>query len=593
MQPSSPPKPPALVYASRTEQILALSQAVVKVTITGTNGRIHIRYGKAHIADVKTLIRADSVAKLTETSEKLERNGNELSFKQIDAFRAPSTSPSSSTSYFPPIIDLTISIPREAELRVESFNSDIKVDGIAGPAFLKSYNGRIDYEAQIGHPENIFAKTRNGNLKSDVLISTQPDAPVHLETYNGDVTISATAPPKHLLNGKFFDGRRFVSRDWYVVDGLLTRRAPSVPAEPVDLKGDFVAPAYGDAHTHHFEGDYFSRLMMSKYLPQGTLFAQTMTEHVSMKAAANTVVNQPDSMDVAYADAGFTATNGHPTFTYESLATRLPDSLTPQQRSDRLKSQHTQEGDAYWIVDTPEQLNQAWPKFLASDPDLVKVFLVNTEHRDQNKNGFMGSIGLDPAILPLIVQRAHHAGLRVYAHIDTALDYKIALENGVDGLAHMPGYGFNEGSPDTVKLTPQLAKLASGHCIQLTAGLTAGYAGKNLSRSQALQAENIKALRQVGAIPVVGSDSYGSTTQSEVEAWFQLGQTPLQVLTALSKSTPQSIFPWRSVGEIAEGYEADLVVLYKNPLRDRQTILHAAQVLKRGKTVFIAKEESK
>ena len=42
--------------------------------------------------------------------------------------------------------------------------------------------------------------------------------------------------------------------------------------------------------------------------------------------------------------------------------------------------------------------------------------------------------------MPLIVDKAHAAGLRVSAHVDTVTDYRIALKAGVDEMAHLPGY---------------------------------------------------------------------------------------------------------------------------------------------------------
>ena len=49
-------------------------------------------------------------------------------------------------------------------------------------------------------------------------------------------------------------------------------------------------------------------------------------------------------------------------------------------------------------------------------------------------------MGLDPRLVPLIVNKAHAAGLRVSAHVDTVTDYRIALKAGVDEMAHLPGY---------------------------------------------------------------------------------------------------------------------------------------------------------
>ena len=577
---------PTFKFASRTEQVIPLPRSPITIEISATNGHVRVQYGRANQVVVKTLVRGTTVEQLSETSLTTHRAAQSLVLTQVDHFK-PAPDNGKYQNYQPPILDLTVSVPHDANLKINTTNADIRVEGVAGSADIKSFNGAIDYQAQVDSPRPITTSVRNGKVTSaDIPTKPLTNPPIRLETYNGDIRISTTEPPKLLKNARFFTGRGFRPTNWYIVDGLLTKRKPDVPFETIDLTGKFVAPAYGDAHTHHFEGEYFSRRMASQYLSEGTVFAQTMTEHISMKADANRVVNRPDSLDVAFADAGITATNGHPTFTYEALAANLPANLTPQERSDQMKTRHTQEGDAYWIVDTPQELDAVWPRFLASDPDLLKIFLVDTAKRDRNEDGFMGSIGLDPKLIPLIVQRAHASGLRVYAHIDTALDFQIALESGVDGLAHVPGYGFNEGSPDLVKITPRLAKLAAKRYVQLTAGLASGYAGKNLARTQQLQAENIRQLRRAGAIPVVGSDSYGSTTVGEVQAWRKLGQTALQILTALSRDTPQSIFPNRTIGKIAEGFEANLVVLPMNPLNDSALLLAPEMVLKKGRVVF-------
>ncbi len=53
-----------------------------------------------------------------------------------------------------------------------------------------------------------------------------------------------------------------------------------------------------------------------------------------------------------------------------------------------------------------------------------------------------GAKGLDPALVPIIVDKAHAAGLRVITHIENAADFHNALVAGVDIIGHTP-YGLH------------------------------------------------------------------------------------------------------------------------------------------------------
>src|SRR5207249_5838999 len=56
--------------------------------------------------------------------------------------------------------------------------------------------------------------------------------------------------------------------------------------------------------------------------------------------------------------------------------------------------------------------------------------------------------GLDPALLPEIVQKAHATGLRVSTHIENAADFHNALVAGVDEINHMPGFRYGADIED-------------------------------------------------------------------------------------------------------------------------------------------------
>ena len=54
-----------------------------------------------------------------------------------------------------------------------------------------------------------------------------------------------------LVNGQWYDGKNFVRRTFYSVDGHLTERAPHTAAETLDLSNGFVVPPFAEAHNHN------------------------------------------------------------------------------------------------------------------------------------------------------------------------------------------------------------------------------------------------------------------------------------------------------------------------------------------------------
>ena len=163
--------------------------------------------------------------------------------------------------------------------------------------------------------------------------------------------------------------------------------------------------------------------------------------HDQMRA----VLGGPPSVDYISAHQGFTGPNGHPIEIIDALAGIgvLPAEWT---RSHG-------EGDALFVVASEQDVDRAWPRLLAGKPDFVKVFLVHSEEyiaRRDNKALTPRQRGIDPALVPPIVARAHAAGLRVSAHIENAHDFHVAMAAGVDDIAHMPF--VDKDNPDRYRL---------------------------------------------------------------------------------------------------------------------------------------------
>jgi hypothetical protein len=94
-------------------------------------------------------------------------------------------------------------------------------------------------------------------------------------------------------------------------------------------------------------------------------------------------------------------------------------------------------------IDSADDLARKWPGILAARSDFIKIYLLYSEEFAKRRDdpACIGWKGLDPALVPLIVQRAKDAGLRVAAHVETASDFRAAVRGGVAEIAHLPGVG--------------------------------------------------------------------------------------------------------------------------------------------------------
>lgn len=580
---------PVLPFAKRQETTYKISPSVPRLNVYATNGSIRVIEGRSGQIVVKCRTRADELPKLDETKPVTTVSKEGVRYEVRDDFKTPGR-PSSkypgAVDYAPPVNELTISVPPKCDLEISTTNASVDIGRIEGNIRVESRNGAIRYAAVTS--ATVGASTRNGTLRSAVPTSLAPSPTVVLKSDNGDLTIDAPLPTLSLEGAKCWNGKSFAVENWFVVDGRFTLTAPKVTPIHTDLSGRYLTPAYGDAHCHHIDGDYVARKMNVDYLTQGTVYVQSMGNHVSTRRESDKVVNQDNSIDVAFANAGITSLWGHPVYTYESLANPVDSKLSPKQASDLVKSRpRTQLGDTYWLIENAADLDRVWPRYLASDPDLTKIFLVNSKHRAENLDGIAGSIGLAPEIVPLVVKRAHESGLRVYAHVDTAEDLYIAQRAGVDGCAHLPGYGFTGGPDDEVRLDVRMIQSNRNWVVQPTVGLNSKYATPAQGvLARKLQTNSISALRSKGVKFAVGSDVFFETQKNEALAWLEVGFKPKEILQALVTTTPQSIFPQRAVGTIAEGYEATFVVLAEDPLKDLRLAFAPLSVYKRGRFIF-------
>lgn len=397
------------------------------------------------------------------------------------------------------------------------------------------------------------------------------------------------------LHGQWFDGKGFRQATWYSVQGRLTRTAPAGVVEPVDQAGTFVVPPFGEAHNHNVEGEWSVQAVSDRYLKDGVFYVKNPNDVRDFAVTIRKQVNRPHTIDAVFAHAGMTGTGGHPIALYEDI-------LRMHRYGPVIGHREVGwfQNRAYVVVNTEHDLDEKWALITSGSPDFLKAYLVHSEDfvAHQRDGQLKGRTGLNPALLPRIVAKAHAMGLSVTVHVETAPDFRVAVRAGVDEIAHVPGWLVESVmDAERARLTEEDAQLAAENGIVVVTTTVAGEAmpgtasahphghkpdhatpGTTLDShtsdpdlralSRDVLRANITLLHRHGVKLAIGSD-HAETSLTEVMNLRTL--LPFDNLTLLKlwcEATPTAMFPGRKIARFGEGYEASFLALAGNPLKD-------------------------
>jgi len=408
-------------------------------------------------------------------------------------------------------------------------------------------------------------RTELGLALAIVLAACHPPAPSATRATTSQRTYE-------LRDARWLDADGFRPDTRYVVGGRLTHRRPAHVDSVIDLAGRWIVPPFGEAHNHNVDYTTPRRTdsLLARYLHDGVFYVQNPGNLPRGRDSLAGRVNVPGAIDVTFANGLLTATGGHPMGLYQRNLARGGMSLADG------------DGAFFWLIDSLPDLERKWPRILAQRPDFIKVVLVHSEEfaRRRNDSAYFNWRGIDPALVPAVVQRAHAAGLRVGAHVDTRGDFHNALVGGVDEILHVPGFRGDERTEltDTTpyEISETDAKLAAsrGVVVVTTLGGALGFDphGADSTRRRqfdALATRNLRALRAAGVRLALGSDTYRDDSVLEAVYLATLGVfTPLELVRLWSEATPRAIYPTRNVGCLAADCEASFLALAGDPSYD-------------------------
>lgn len=398
-----------------------------------------------------------------------------------------------------------------------------------------------------------------------------------------------------ITGARVFDGEKILGVTTVLVeDGLIVRVGGDVPEDAltVDGGGATLLPGLIDAHVHT------SRESLALALRFG------VTTELEMQGI-HTRDNRGDiSEDDAVADVrssgfGITPPGGHPSELFpEGFRPGPPPGAKPAGRPPLVP-----------YSTTPEEAASFVPRLVERGSDYIK-FMID----DGSVEGRPGLPMLDQATLNAGVAEARRRGMLTVAHTLTVDATRMAVEAGVDGLAHL----FMD-RPHTGEIVEMVrdAGMFVVPCVVLNAsmmGITGGDLADDPRVASRLSAEwdgalrssyghypqgeiedvlaSVRALHDAGVdllagtdaavpLPFLGGVAHGASVHHELQYLVRAGLSPVQALRAAT-SVPARRFGLDDRGRIAEGLRADLLLVDGDPATAISDTLNTRAVWRRG-----------
>lgn len=365
---------------------------------------------------------------------------------------------------------------------------------------------------------------------------------------------------------RVFDGTALTDHtDVLIEDGVLAAYDGGRADEEVPGAGRTLLPGLIDAHTHVFDGSLAQALTygvtteLDMFCLPGNLARQR-----------ELAASRDDVADLRSAGVVATAPGGHPS----QIMANMPGDL------------RVQLGDAVGDFDTvtgPGDAAAFVAARVAEGADYLKVII------DHGTTAGAEIPVLTPETVAALTAAGHAAGLRVVAHAASAADATIALDAGVDGLAHVPFDATPDEAEDVV------AQCAARDVFVVSTLVYAEWLASNEAapaqtavRLRADHAMTItRELLAAGVRLLAGTDaniwqpSHGASMHRELELLVAAGLSPLAALTAAT-SAPADVFGLTDRGRVAPGLRADLLLVEGNPAEDISATTKITAVWRNG-----------
>ena len=229
-------------------------------------------------------------------------------------------------------------------------------------------------------------------------------------------------------------------------------------------------------------------------------------------------------------------------------------------------------------------------KIAAEKPDLIKLMITGGV-MDAKEKGVPGEMKMPPEMIKAVCDRAHAAGYRVAAHVESPQGVRAALENGVDSIEH--------GAKPDAEILRLFKDTGAFLCTTISPALPYALFDRSITHATEVEQYNgtivfegiIDCAKAALAndIPVVLGNDVGCPWITQYDFWRELFyfhkytgvSNAFALYTATSRSAELAGIG-SETGTVAPGKCADLIVTAANPLEDLRALRHVGMVMARG-----------
>jgi imidazolonepropionase-like amidohydrolase len=247
------------------------------------------------------------------------------------------------------------------------------------------------------------------------------------------------------------------------------------------------------------------------------------------------------------------------------------------------------------IADGPDAIRQICRTLVREGVDIIKL---NVSGNHTLRNAPADATVMTEAEVAAACEVARATGRRVAAHARSARAVQFCLRQGVDILYHCEfadaeTIDLLEAARDRIFLAPAVGLLYNSIYEGAAWGLTPEKAERNgLMRQFELVCDLYAALRQRGLRVLIGGDygfawnPHGTNARDLAHFGRLFGYTPEAALTAATRTGAEAMLLGDRLGQIQEGYLADLLLVVGRPHEDVTILQHADRlraIMKDGK----------
>jgi len=235
-------------------------------------------------------------------------------------------------------------------------------------------------------------------------------------------------------------------------------------------------------------------------------------------------------------------------------------------------------------VESKDQATQRVRQQVHDGADGIKIF-ANSIESD-------GILTMPADLAKVIADEAHSAGRPVFAHVSNKQGIEVALQSGVDVLAHTTPFD----GPWSASL---VQRLVTAH-MALTPTLTLWdvesqkekVSPDDIEKGMSLAAEQLRAFNQAGGQVLFGTD-VGYIEQADTTEefkWMSRAEMSYQQILASLTTNPAQRFGYTAhSGRIAKGMDADLVVLDADPAQSTSAFSKVRYTIRSGQVIYTEK----